>query len=770
MKTNLIKGCACIALATFMSGTSLVHAQEKAASDTTKIKESDRHVMLNASNNTGPRDVNIGLPASVGGTTILENGLPVVYFFWPEIPTKAWRMDATTNRAKLLDLGNTAINIGDVGFSLSTFDNLGTDHFAGKGSLNSNHFGLLRGDINLSGPINKKGLKFTAGAYVSYDPGSFKAKGLPTYYADQSQLYKAGLTQDYKLNGLTGSITALYKYAKVQGLSRSYAPFIYQKNGKVKELDGFKMGENSYYENTGKVTLQDAFTGQYVERDIVKDYGSESHTVDLIWKNKLENGLNINFTSRYHNARAGNYLPIMAGVYAANTTTRYVYQDGTAYTGNDVQKVMVLASKRTPIRSFTSTLEVGKKSGRHDWSLGLNQWNYNIDKFATEGVTYYTEVAKNPSKLIQQVYNNGTWESVANSYGNTYNGLEYHNGSENKTALFLTDKWDITDLLTLNLGARIELQTLNGDYQDRNAIDPATNKPYTNLNGPKTQINKSWWNKAFMLSGVYKVTNSFGVLGEASYNEQGGHLENYSIGVDPQIKKSKIPEAGIGVFFNHINKGCSFLPALSLVSKATYIQRDQYRTTVNFSNPETGAIKRESTKYDIQTLGWTTDIVATLFKNFDLHFLLTMQSPKYKNYSGTIAWGENLANTEYNFSDKIVTGISKVLIEIDPSYRWKDLRVWASARYFSKQYINKPNTLYLESRWETFAGASYKINKYLDVSATVVNLLNQRGASGSMPDGDLVLTNEAAKKKEGTIMSGTYIRPFTVEFGLKYRF
>lgn len=58
--------------------------------------------------------------------------------------------------------------------------NLGTDKFQGKGSLNSNHFGLMRGDINLSGPINQKGLKFSVGAYGSFDPGTFKPKGIKT--------------------------------------------------------------------------------------------------------------------------------------------------------------------------------------------------------------------------------------------------------------------------------------------------------------------------------------------------------------------------------------------------------------------------------------------------------------------------------------------------------------------------------------------------------------------------------------------------------------
>ena len=50
-----------------------------------------------------------------------------------------------------------------------------------------------------------------------------------------------------------------------------------------------------------------------------------------------------------------------------------------------------------------------------------------------------------------------------------------------------------------------------------------------------------------------------------------------------------------------------------------------------------------------------------------------------------------------------------------------------------------------------------------------INLLNQRGASGSISGTDLMTAEEAASK-EGTVTSGSYIRPFTVEFGLKYNF
>lgn len=754
-----------LSLVFLLSLAGTMFAQTKVVKDSTTVKQDDRNVMLNATNNTGPRDVNIGLPAGTGGTTILENGLPVVYFYWPELPTKAWRKDATISGAKLLDVGQTAINVGDVGFSMSTYDNLGTDKFKGNGSLNSNHFGLMRGDVNFSGPLGNKGTKFSLGAYGSFDPGTFDTKGLSKYYTDRSQLYKAGITQDYKILGMKGSVTAFYKYANVIGMIPKYSPFIYDENGKVREVNGFRIGRDSYYERSGRIILKDAFTGDFVDHDLLKDYGTESHTVDLISKNKLENGLKLNFIMRYHTTKSGNYQVAMTGVGTIDRTKeKYVYADDPAkeYAGNDVQSALVLASKKTPLRSITSLLEVGKKSGNHDWTVGLNQWYMNTDKFATESAQYFQEVAIDPRKLVKYTKDaeTGEWVTSANKNGdyNINSNMEYYNGNEAKTAIFVLDKWDLSKVLTLNLGVRLELNELNGDYQQKQKVD--------NLNAAKTPINHRWWVKSFMASAIYKMTDKFGLLGDVIYNEEGSHLNKYSAGKDPGLKKSKIPSASLGAFFNH--------KYVNIVSKATYISRDQYRSTTNFSNPDNpGQVERAVASYEIETLGWTTDVLVTPFKGFNLHFLVTLQAPKYKDFTGDVVFNKGTATEktiQYDFGGKIVTGVPKILLEIDPSYTWKGLKVWGSARYFSKQYINKPNTLYLAGRWETFAGANYKINKNLDVNITFVNLLNQTGASGSMPDGDLVTTSAGANAKIGTIMSGSYIRPFTTEFGLKYRF
>lgn len=275
----------------FATSSINILAQDVQKGDTTNVsisQSSDRNVMLNAeSANAGPRNVNIGLPASVGGTTVLENGLPVVFFYWPEMYYKAWRSDAMINNVELLNLGQTAIHVGDIGFSVNSFDNLGTDKFQGNISLNSNHFGLLNGTANISGPLSKNGWKYSIGAFVNYDPGTYNAGSYERYYGDRTQMYKAALTKDYSFVNGKGSFTALYKFVDTKSIGRNqYAPYRYHLDGSVSEIEGFKIGGDSYM-SSQKFNVMDAETGLLVERDALKDFGTTSHTLDLIAKINL---------------------------------------------------------------------------------------------------------------------------------------------------------------------------------------------------------------------------------------------------------------------------------------------------------------------------------------------------------------------------------------------------------------------------------------------------------------------------------------------------
>ena len=167
--------------------------------------------------------------------------------------------------------------------------------------------------------------------------------------------------------------------------------------------------------------------------------------------------------------------------------------------------------------------------------------------------------------------------------------------------------------------------------------------------------------------------------------------------------------------------------------------------------------------YDIATLGWTTDIISKPFKNFNLHFLLTLQKPEYKGYEYS-AYG-----ISYSYNNKIIPELSKTLIEIDPSYFMLkgDLRLWLSFRYFGKQYGNPTNAISYNGWWESFGGVDYKLNRNIDLKFQVVNILNETGIKGALVGANQILddTNYIGRK----IVAGA-IRPRTYELTLNFKF
>jgi hypothetical protein len=154
------------------------------------------------------------------------------------------------------------------------------------------------------------------------------------------------------------------------------------------------------------------------------------------------------------------------------------------------------------------------------------------------------------------------------------------------------------------------------------------------------------------------------------------------------------------------------------------------------------------------------------WEGFNLHLMCTVQDPKYKNYDNTFVFSDGSTKT-ISYNGKYATGISRVELEIDPSYTYKDWRFWLSARYFSRQYASRTNLAYFNGRWETFGGVDWKVIPGLKLSLNVVNWLFQTGPKGSI---DSVDTISDPAELQGILMSGKYMRPFEVNLSVSYKF
>lgn len=757
----LLAGCAL---------SSALEAQE-AVQDTTlqaktgKTNETNsRNVMLNAASANGPREISIGLPG--GDVNVLENGLPVVYSSNPHNVNTHWRGDGSLSHIGLMKISETAITTGNIGYAVNSFTQLGTDRFQGKINYNTNHFGKQQVDLTLSGNAGK-GWYYSGSIYQDFDPGTFKLRFASNQ--DRTQIYKAALTKRYANN--RGEFSVIYHYSNSRWPSNAAtnAPFIYVGDGSVKEIPGFQLGTSSYLPATGEMVYQDMRTGEVKKTNLYDATLNKGNQISVHHAYKWDNGLKWILNAKYDHA-LGSYVyqtPMSLEEKGMEEGYQLKNIDGTLkpYSGYVQSRMSCL--NRGKIDELLLTSELSRTSATGTWRLGINQWHYKID-YASNTTMYDHTVGEYPERLIKAGNTDGVY------YDFNKNASEYYKGYENKLAAYFTHDWDISDKLNVYYGARFEYQKMHGQnaavyLKDGSVLGrfPGYYLGATyNRNGETGTITPqnfdyNWFNQVYTLAATYKLTNQFGFTADFTYNTQHPAISSFAPSEIPNTDKVSIPLGRGGIYYNN--------SWLSLTSLFSYIGKTNNNSTLNLINPNNSKdINAAPLSYDIKTLGWTTDVIAKLFKGFDFHFLFTYQNPTYKKYETGVSFSDG-SYASINATGNIVTEIPKILIEIDPSYTIKDFRIWLSARYFSKTYANIENAYYFNGRWETFGGVNYRVNKYLNLGATVVNILNQTGARGSIAGAELD-KKEDAYKHNGQWMAGSYIRPFTVEFSASITF
>ena len=741
-------------------------------------EEGNRNVMLNAASANGPREIQIGLPSA--DVNVLENGIPVTYATNPHSVNSLWRADASLSHVGLLKISETAITTGNIGYAVNSFTQLGEKGFNGTLNYKSNHFGMQEFSLNLNGGMGKDWF-YSGSIYQDFDPGTFKIKSTP--FQDRTQIYKFALTKRYNQN--RGELTAMYHYSNshpVYMYATQSAPFVYVGDGSVREFGDFSLGTTSYLPVDNEMIYRDMRTGELKKTslyDAVQNKGSE---FTLMNNYTWDNGLNWKAIMKYDHSTGSCVYQTPMSLDKNEAGINYMYEDADGgmkpYTGEYVQSRMSCLN-RGFIDSFMFTTELSRSVGNSTWRLGVNEWYYDIDY--SSATTMYDQSVPTDGGYPVRLYNADYQTYADRTYGeNGYyydfnkNASEYYKGHENKLAVYFTHDWNITDKFNLYYGARLEYQALRGDNAavlnaDGNYVGRFSNY-YLGATAPDgtqiapTPFSYDWLNYALTASATYKLNKEFGFTGDFTYITQHPKLENFAPATLPNTDKISVPLGRAGIYFNN--------SWLSLTSLFSYISKTNNNSTLNLQHKTAAGqteIMAAPLTYDIQTLGWTTDVVAHPFKGFDLHFLFTYQKPTYKKYETSVEFSDGYVG-KINATGNIVAEIPQVIVEIDPSYMiTKDLKIWTSFRYFSKTYANINDAYYFNGRWETFGGLNWQVNKQLSLGCTVVNFLNQTGAKGSIAGAELV-TKDEASKYAGTVMAGSYIRTFTVEFSASLKF
>ena len=753
-----------------MSAASQMYALPSDDSEN-KEKKEERNVMLNASDANKPREIQIGLPSE--DVTVYENGLPAVYSSSVHRLSAHWRSDASLKGTDLMTPSESAIATGNIAYAVSSFSELGQKEFKGKLNYKANHFGMQNVDLNLSGGIGDNWL-YTASMYQNFDPGSFKLRF--TDYADRTQLYHFGITRI--LNDGKGRISLLYKYSnsKNPGNFANAAPFIYSGDGSIKKIDGFDPGMDSYVQRQGSFQYLNTKSGK-METWNMSD-GSENHAneIALISQYQFDNGWLWKFNAKYMNAPHANFVD-----YGGSTISQvseadgYQLSDGSAYSG-------YIEGRRTwlhvgKVSNALLTTEISKRLNNHKLMIGLNEWYYHLNYYSSS-FQWAGTVEAYPRTLSQMYVNPlDPTQTARRSETFGYNELspEYTKGSENKLALYFTDEWKVSPKFKVFYGGRLEYYRMSaeqistprfsgfhmGNYNTYATADGSVVATEHSIEAKN--VTKDKLNYAATLQLTYNLTRQFGLTADATIATRFPRISEYA-GTGPteeQYKRVTIPLIRGGIFYKN--------DWIDLSSMVTYISKSNNIDQQNLTKPGTTEGKTVLLIYNIQTLGWTTSAEINPFKNFHMHALFTYQKPVYKNYNASVTFS-NGQSMGVNANNMIVKEIPQVLIELDPKYDiTKNLNAWLSFRYFGKTYANLQEALYFNGHWETFGGINWNVNKKLSLGVSVINIFNEKGAKGTISGSELI-TKQEAGKYEGKYMSGSYLRPFTVEFSAGIKF
>jgi hypothetical protein len=740
---------------------SLNGATAKERTDSTKAhaKGEERNVMLNASDATKPREIQIGLPSE--DVTVYENGLPAVYSSSVHQLARHWRSDSSLGTVGLMNPMESAIKTGNIAYSVDSYSNFGQKEFKAIFNYHTNTFGWQDFDFNVSGGIGDKWL-YTASVYQNFDPGYFKAKF--TDFSDRTQIYHAGLTRLFD----KGRLSILYKFSKSAALGSmvNSAPFIYVGDGSVKEIPGFALGTTSYAPVGGEFQYMDVMDGKMKTGrwgDFTDNY---AHDVTAHFDYNFDNGYKLDVNAKYMIAPKADYTDFGgSSIYEATADDQLFTSDSeTPYTG-------LVEGRRTwlhtaKVSNALLTAELNKTYGNHNVRLGLNEWFYYLN-YHSSSFQWYGTVSANPTVLSKR-NDDGTYSQF---YGFNELSPEYTKGYENKAAVYLTDSWQVTPKFNLYFGGRLEYYRMSADQipysrysgfyiGDTHTYTDADGNPYTVMVTPHNVV-KNKLNYAATIQGVYNFNRHFGVTADATVATRYPRISEYA-GTGPteeQYKRVTIPLIRAGITYRN--------DWVDLTSMFTYISKSNNIDQQNVTKPGTTLSKTTLLIYSIETIGWTTSAEIHPFKGFNLHALLTLQKPTYNNYYIKSPF-EGVDDLDAN--GNIVKEIPQTIIELDPSYQINDkLKFWLSFRYFGKTYANLTNALYFNGRWETFGGINWSVNKHLDLGCTVINFLNQKGASGTINGAEL-LSKDESSNYTNYYMSGNYLRPFTVEFSATIKF
>jgi len=714
-------------------------------------EKQNESAFINAASDSKPREISLGLPTNViGSVPIFEDGLPVSCNILSMYPYKSWHGGVSASSSSNIGPMETAMRYNEIGYFIYGINKTGIgSKFGADLSYTFGMYGQHKIDFNLHGPISKNGWYYSLSMYQNFDPGSNHLAF--SKYKDRHQFYKGLVSKE--LAGGKGFFSFAVQYVSYYSVNENFGPFIFNGDGSVSLYDGFDLGHDQYLPSDRTVTYMDAKTGNMVTKDLVDDNRDKLLSAAFNLSYDFNPQIHLDFRSRYKHAGSSNFSRTVSAINNVTARAGYTYADGTPYSGNVQNRNMMnlTAYEHTWFNNAELSVKGASITVKAGWDLMLS----GRGAYTSSAVCAH-EVCADP----QMLYLDGQ------AYYNFNSNSEYYDGTELKSALYGSYDWRISGNWRSEGFVRVGL--LHTDGTVYNSTDDIDNKRHPGFNFADAQAIPLKRTVPEWSAGVnvrYYFTSRFSINAESIMTSAQNTISDFLSVLPAPLTPYNTLLARGGISYEARN--------LNITSQITYISQNnkqnmQYFThvlTKDVGGRKAGSIEalRLPMLYGISSLGLVTDANWTVGGGFILHSQLMLRNPKYRNFQFNPTFSDGVAE-EYDFSGKFITAMPRIEFTLDPSYSIKSWRIWLTARYLSKEYINKTNTLFFSGRIETFGGVDYTLNRHVKFNLNIINLFNQKGVSGSIQAADLI---EDVSGFSNYLMCGKFIRPFTIELGVK---
>nr|WP_295106440.1 TonB-dependent receptor [uncultured Caulobacter sp.] len=409
--------------------------------------------------------------------------------------TTLFRVDDMIQRIEILRGGaSTILSNGQSGAVINFIQRRGTPELRGGLRLTTTDYGARRADGWLSGPLDASTV-FAVGGFYRISDGIRNTQ----FPADRGGQITANLTRRFD----RGSLTAYVRYTRDRNAFYTGAPLIADGDGGFSAIPGFDpLRDTLIGSDTRRLSIE---TGPGAYRPV--DLG-EGRGLDLLvtgasleWSPsddvEVTDRLNITHGDANTIGLFTGPVPTMLGQYVADTVARanadprVVLAAGRASSGQAVlaatgasvptDRYVLTAglwSVKKTIASVTNELRVSRAVGDgHRLTAGLYVSDYKSDDARQFGNNLLL-LAEPNARRIDLTLDNGVRASRDGFVSATTSQITGYSRAAN-VALFLSDRWIISERTSINAGARIEHQSLRGAVRNAQANTDFDGDPRT---------------------------------------------------------------------------------------------------------------------------------------------------------------------------------------------------------------------------------------------------------------------------------------------------